>query len=71
MRRVKVVNPERWESVKFCVFWLNLIGAIACFGGLEWEPEMGSPFVPYPEMGVFFLISAGFVAWRIGSTLRR
>lgn len=67
----KVVNPERWESAKFCAFWMTLAAAIVCLGGLEWEPEMGDPMVPAPEFGVFFLITAGFIAWRMGSTTRR
>lgn len=71
MRKIKVVNPERWEATKFCAFWLTLTAAIACLGGLEWEPEMGDPIVPAPELGVFFLITAGFIAWRLGSTTRR
>lgn len=69
--KIRVVNPEKWERTKAVFFFLNLIGAIACFGGLEWEPSMGDPMVPAPELGVFFLITAGFTVWRIGSTTKR
>jgi hypothetical protein len=70
----KVVNPQRWEAAKFCAFCMTMVSAVACLGGLEWEPEfadIGEPFVPYPEMGLMFLAVSGAIAWRLGSTSRR
>ena len=53
------------------LFAVNLIAGIACIGGLEWEPSMGDPLFPSIEGAIFFGSISGFLAWRMGSTLRK
>ena len=67
----RVVNPYKWERAKAILFAVNLLAGISCIGGLEWEPTMGDPMFPSIEGAIFFGSISGFLAWRMGSTLRK